>query len=87
LKRDDNGCPRIRKALRMLSLGLQGGKWAVQDKTKHITNLTLALMDASISNGGAEKFNLQFEYHCQSTVTHHQQLLCQLKKNGQRRTT
>jgi len=29
----------------------------VEDKTKDKTNLTLASMDASISNGGAEKSN------------------------------
>ena len=39
----------------MLSLGLHGWK-VVEDKTKHVINLSL--MDASIINGGADKFNL-----------------------------
>jgi len=41
----------------VLSLGLQRWKVAVDDKTKHETNLTLISTDASISNGGVEKFN------------------------------
>jgi len=49
----------------------------MEDKTKYNTNLTLALMDTSILNGGAKKFNLQIGYHCQPTVTHHHQPLCQ----------
>jgi len=53
----------------MLSLGLKQWKAGVEDKTKHITNLTLVLMNASISNRGAEKFNLQIRYHYQSCDT------------------
>ena len=37
----------------------------VKDKIKYKTNLILALMDASISSGGAETFNLQTVYYYQ----------------------
>jgi len=57
LKRDDNGCRRICKTLRLFLLGLQGWKPIVKDKIKYKINFTLILMDISISNGSIEKFN------------------------------
>jgi len=69
LKRDDKGAKSFKGVFTWFVV--------VEDKTRYRTNLTLALVDASISNRGVEKFDFQTGYHCQPTATHyHHQPLC-----------